>query len=283
MTLRVSANGTQAILNYSFTGIPGAHIDHINSDPYTIPSSQFNNPTTLLYDIAAAQPQADGSYVWPIAAIPPLSAADILEIINENKCYIVMNTPAAFPNGEIAGHFTLANGTQIFTAPPAPPTWPDDHANTNAAVRFLTQATFGASLAEIASVRAIGYDAWITNQFSLPVTHALPTAVTNKSADPNNVWPSSDWFNTWWQNSVTAPDQLRQRVAFALSEIMVISENGTLQDHADGLASYYDTLLDNAFDTDDIFRSDFFGAAVQGRVGFHAEHSLCHAGAVPHV
>ncbi len=246
-TLRVSADGTQAILNYSFTGIPGAHIDHINSDPYTIPSSQFPNGSTLLFDIAAALPQADGSYVWPIAAIPPLSAADILEIINENKCYIVMNTPGVFPNGEIGGHFTLAGGTQIFTAPPAPPTWPDDHASTNAAVRFLTQATFGASLAEIASVQALGYDAWVSNQFSLPVTHALPTVVTNRSADPNNVWPSSDWFNTWWQNSVTAPDQLRQRVAFALSEILVISESGTLQDHADGLASYYDTLLDNSF------------------------------------
>src|SRR6202000_1666108 len=36
-------------------------------------------------------------------------------------------------------------------------------------------------------------------------------------------------------------------VAFALSEIMVVSQNGTLQNHADALASYYDTLLDNSF------------------------------------
>jgi hypothetical protein len=40
---------------------------------------------------------------------------------------------------------------------------------------------------------------------------------------------------------------LRQRVAFALSEIFVVSENGTLQNHADALSSYYDMLLDNAF------------------------------------
>ncbi len=58
---------------------------------------------------------------------------------------------------------------------------------------------------------------------------------------------TSDWFDAWWQNSITAPDQLRQRVAFALSEIMVVSANGTLEDHSDGLAYYYDTLLDNAF------------------------------------
>jgi hypothetical protein len=54
-------------------------------------------------------------------------------------------------------------------------------------------------------------------------------------------------FNTWWQQSVTAPDQLRQRVAFALSEIMVVSDVGTLQDNGQALCSYYDTLLDNAF------------------------------------
>jgi len=75
----------------------------------------------------------------------------------------------------------------------------------------------------------------------------LPIVFANKSADPSNPFPSSDWFNAWWRNAVTAPDQLRQRVAFALSEIMVVSENGTLQNNATCLASYYDTLLDNAF------------------------------------
>ena len=40
---------------------------------------------------------------------------------------------------------------------------------------------------------------------------------------------------------------MRQRVAFALSEIFVVSENGVLENHADALSSYYDMLLDNAF------------------------------------
>ena len=47
--------------------------------------------------------------------------------------------------------------------------------------------------------------------------------------------------------SVTAPDQLRQRVAFALSEILVVSDNGVLEDNSRALSSYYDTLLDNSF------------------------------------
>jgi hypothetical protein len=61
------------------------------------------------------------------------------------------------------------------------------------------------------------------------------------------LYQSPLWFNSWWQNSVTAPDQLRQRVAFALSEIFVVSENGVLENHAEALASYYDMLLDHAF------------------------------------
>ena len=111
----------------------------------------------------------------------------------------------------------------------------------------MTQATFGASSNDIASVQSLGYAGWINNQFSLPATHALPVVFANVSTDPTDPYPSSDWFNTWWQNSITAPDQLRQRVAFALSEIMVVSENSVLQNNAACLASYYDTLLDNAF------------------------------------
>jgi hypothetical protein len=75
----------------------------------------------------------------------------------------------------------------------------------------------------------------------------LPVVQANASADPTTPYPSSLTFNTWWQQSVTAPDQLRQRVAFALSEIMVISQNGVLVNNATAMSSYYDVLLDNAF------------------------------------
>ena len=237
-TLRVSADGSQAVLNYTLSGIAGTHVDHIYSDPYLV------SPTTLVFDIAAAHPRTDGSYFWKFAMTGALATNDITELIAEGKSSIVIQTPA-YPAGEIGGHFTLATGSQIFTAPPVPAAWADDSANVNGAARFLTQATFGASPNDIASVQALGYAGWINNQLSLPATHALPTVIANKSADPSNPWPSSDWFNTWWQNSVTAPDQLRQRVAFALSEIMVVSESGTLQDHSDALAYYYDTLVDN--------------------------------------
>ena len=58
----------------------------------------------------------------------------------------------------------------------------------------------------------------------MPCQHVL----ANPYSDPTDLYQSPLWFNTWWQQSITAPDQLRQRVAFALSEIFVVSENGAL-------------------------------------------------------
>src|SRR5262249_7350499 len=156
------------------------------------------------------------------------SVADVLEIIKEGKAYINIHT-VNFPGGEINGHFTLANGAPSFSAPPAPPAWTDDHTDPNAASRFLTQTTFGPSSSDIAAVQALGYDGWINNQFNLPASHHLPLVLGNVSADPTTPYPSSLTFNAWWQQSITAPDQLRQRMAFALSEILVVSENGVLQ------------------------------------------------------
>jgi uncharacterized protein (DUF1800 family) len=240
-TLRVSADGSQAVLKFQVNNLSSPITDaHIDSDPY------LNNPNQLVFDISATQPEQDGTYLWGISPAGTLSAADILEVISEGKASINIQT-ALNPGGEVQGHFVLANGNQTFTPPPAPPSWADDHADPNAAARFLIQATFGPSAADVAAVQSLGYDGWINNQFSLPRTHHLPNVLANTSADPTRPYPSSLTFNAWWQSSATAPDQLRQRVAFALSETTVVSENGVLQDNARALSSYYDTLLDNAF------------------------------------
>ncbi|HZR16737.1 MAG TPA: DUF1800 family protein [Verrucomicrobiae bacterium] len=245
-SLRVSADNSQAVLSFKYSGLSAPLTgEHIHCDPY------LNNPSQILFDIDEATPQPDGTYVWTFAnpATPPppgLSVADELEIIKEGKAYINIHS-VNYPNGEISGHFTLANGTQNFTAPPPPPAWTDDHTDPSAAARFLTQATFGPSPSDISAVQSLGYAGWINNQFALPTTHHLPLVLANASADPTDPYPSSLLYNTWWQQSATAPDQLRQRMAFALSEIMVISQNGVLQDNAVALSAYYDVLLDNAF------------------------------------
>jgi uncharacterized protein (DUF1800 family) len=240
-TLRVSADGTKAILIHSVSGLSSPRTAaHIHSDPY------LNSPSQIIFDIDQTPFEPDGSQIWNIEPVGTLSAADIQELIRQGKAYINIHT-VNYPAGEINGHFRFANGAQIFTPPPAPPAWLDDHTNANAASRFLAQSTFGASTAEITAVQMLGYEGWISNQFALPPTHHLPTVLANRNADPTQPYPSSLTFNTWWRHSVTAPDQLRQRVAFALSEIMVVSENGVLADNAHGLSDYYDTLLEHSF------------------------------------
>ncbi len=241
-TLRVNAADSQATLNFTFTnmtGVPTA--EAINSEPF-----QGSPTPELIFDISAAKPQPNGSYLWTFKATGPLSVSNIQQLIANGDAAIVIES-SVYGNGEIGGNFVLANGSETFTPPPPPPSWTDDSANSNAAARFLSQATFGASSNDIAAVQALGYAGWISNQFSLPATHALTNVLAHPYSDPTDLYQSPLWFNTWWQNSVTAPDQLRQRVAFALSEIFVVSENGELQNHADALSSYYDMLLDNAF------------------------------------
>ena len=240
-TLRLSTDNSRAILNFGFSGVPSVVIgEHINNDAYA------SYPSVILFDISAAHPQPDGSYFWPITAVGPFAASDVLSILNQGKAYLTVLT-GDYPNGELIGHFKLVNGTQLFTPPVPPPAWTDDHATANGPARFLTQATFGPSPSDIVTVQSIGYTNWLATQFALPATHHLSLLLTNGNIDPASSYLGNTVFNTWWQQSVTAPDQLRQRVAFALSEIMVVSDVGALQDNGRTLCSYYDTLLDNAF------------------------------------
>jgi uncharacterized protein (DUF1800 family) len=242
-TLRLSPDETQAILKFSYSGLSSpVTAKHIHADTYQAKNLQGQ----IVFDIDSATPQPDGSYIWQIVPSGPLTAADLVEIIKEGKSYLNVHT-VNYPGGEIAGHFTLANGSSTFTQPPAPPAWLDDHANSNSVARFLQQATFGSSPADIKAVKMSGYSAWITKQFAVPVTTHLPIVLASAKSDPSGDITAVLTFNTWWKQSVTAPDQLRQRVAFALSEIMVVSQQGVLTDNSLALSSYYDTLLKDAF------------------------------------
>ncbi len=240
-TLRVSADGTSAVLRFQYSGLSSAvTAAHIHSDPY------LNHPGQIIFDIDSATPQADGSYIWTIDPLGTLSAAEILEILREGKAYINVHT-VNFPGGEIRGNFTMASGSQTFTPPPPALAWTDDHANSNAAVRFLIQATFGPGPDDIAAVQSMGYEAWIDDQFTRPSSPLLPYVLAHPNSDPTIPYPNTSTRASWWQQSVTAPDQLRQRVAFALSEIMVVSDDGVLDNNARALCAYYDVLLEHAF------------------------------------
>jgi len=111
------------------------------------------------------------------------------------------------------------------------------------AARFLTQATFGPTLSEIQRVQTLGYQSWLDEQFGRTPELHLPFLDARAAAgdDLGGYLRQESWF----ARVVRGNDQLRQRVAFALSEILVVSERGF--DDTRALAHYYDLLVQRAF------------------------------------
>lgn len=114
------------------------------------------------------------------------------------------------------------------------------------AARFLVQASFGPDTASIHRVRTLGVDPWIAEQRALPPTYHLPFMNVISNAY-TNVYGSHKILG-WWEQAMNAPDQLRQRVAFALSQILVISDRSdSLNNEPFSMVSYYDIFVRNAF------------------------------------
>ena len=92
----------------------------------------------------------------------------------------------------------------------------------------------------------IGIESWIEEQIAQPISLQLPylRALPRPQRLPRL---QPDRVDIWFRNAIGEPDQLRQRVAFALSQIMVVSEVGALRQSPYGLADYYDVLARNAF------------------------------------
>lgn len=148
----------------------------------------------------------------------------------------------------------LVNGT-----PPVPLVDPAD------ASRFLEQATFGATDADIHHLSMIGYQAWFNEQFAIPPTPQVPIVqqelmLNNPPCASGNVKCNAALFlqnsadeqlvqNSFWQQAVTGNDELRQRVRYALSEMLVVSSNNSsgVQNYPRGEANFYDVLGADAF------------------------------------
>lgn len=142
------------------------------------------------------------------------------------------------------------------------------------AAQFLGMATFGPTSTEIEGLanrmRRIGVDAakgeWIDRQFELPISEHLPLAdvlIRDSGLSPNESRTSPARDQAWWHNIIVGPDQLRQRVGWALAQIWVIggAPNGQFL----GTAHYYDVLLRNSFGNyrdlmEDVTRHPIMGA-----------------------
>jgi uncharacterized protein (DUF1800 family) len=128
------------------------------------------------------------------------------------------------------------------------------------AARLLDQATFGPTLAAIQQVQQIGTAAYLNQQFATPTT--LMPAIANPpvAACPAATYDCAQ--SSFWENALTANDQLRQRVAFALSEMFVVSTNMV---NARSIPSYQNLLANDAFGNFSQLMNDVATSAAMGQ------------------
>lgn len=135
------------------------------------------------------------------------------------------------------------------------------------ASRFLAQATFGSSIKDIDLLKGKSASQWIENEFAKPKSSLLSTltAWERKNLKPSTL---TDAHNAWWYSTIQ-PDQLRQRIAYSLSQIFVMSSNSDSGHYPKGLASYYDMLAKNAFGN---FRTLLEDVALHPMMGIYLTH-----------
>lgn len=239
--LRAAGNDVFADGSLSFGNLTSAQT---SADIYILGNA---GATTTVYTFAAGQVP---HLRWDFAASGGATREQILAALGEGRLYARVSSQR-FPNGEITGSFVKAYGWSNAQRPEPPGTALSRARDDVEAARFLTQATFGPTRAEIVRVKKAGFAGWINDQFKKPAFKHL-AYVQARRAELRRRNPDDDGWQTprqeaWWQASLAAPDQLRQRLAFALSEIMVVSDVGALEGSHEGLADYYDMLGRNAF------------------------------------
>lgn len=143
-----------------------------------------------------------------------------------------VTAPTSSPTPVVAGAFETEQGT----------------------ARFLTQATFGPTPGQITSLAGTSSADWFVSQVQLQPTLSAPQleAYEARSRPTDEGRPELERAAptfVFWGNAVTAPDQLRQRMAFALSQIFVVSDfsGDVLFDIPEALIGYQDILIGGAF------------------------------------
>lgn len=148
------------------------------------------------------------------------------------------------------------------------------------ASRFLGQSSIGYNYEHIEYVAQVGFESWLDWQFTFPVHSYELTEQDIYDTFENElqaihgldeeIYRGSFNFNrAFWQQQVTKNDVLRQRIAFALSEILVTSGVGGLEDRGEALACYYDVLYQNAFGN---YRDILYKVTLSPAMGIYLSH-----------
>lgn len=246
-----------------------------NTGLYTAPLTMPSGSSVVVSAVSQADANASGTMVEsllnPVAQLQSGSATQIgssliyaVDLVGSgyvpNSIIQVNGSPqtTTYVSGsELQANVTVPSGTTSITVAVANPnpganassdvTVPVRFINTTqtAAARILDQTTFGPTSTLIQHVQSLGVQAYLNEQFAQPTTAlaAIPTnPLPNLCLSANTAYPCAE--SEWFQTVITGNDQLRQRVAFALSEIFVVSTQSV---PGQAIPAYHNMLANDAF------------------------------------
>ncbi|MDB6070873.1 MAG: hypothetical protein JWL81_2044, partial [Verrucomicrobiales bacterium] len=183
---------------------------------------------------------------------------------------------------------TILSGSVIIENDPATGSLP----SAKEAARFLIQAAWGPDQdspadtdqipENVEEVMISGFDSWINNQYSKPIgLHQPLTEWFEAHGNAMQIYGDYKQF-AWWSRVLDYPklsptdptdtpsDPLRQRIAFCLSQLLVVSDRTEdLANERIGLANYYDLLLTHAFGN---YRDLLLGVSLHPCMGMYLSH-----------
>ena len=174
-------------------------------------------------------------------------------------------------------------GTNPIPTPPpdggSPPPSAPTVGELNEAAKLASVSTFGLPYDALYALAETGFDSWLQTQFNTPATLHKPVIDDLEDMLANGELAANRDANAhrkrfrryaWWNRAMTAPDVLRQRVAFALSEIFVVSDQvAQLNNNPYALSTYYDQLLTHAFTN---YRDLLEAVALHPAMGVYLSH-----------
>ncbi|MEO1729551.1 MAG: DUF1800 family protein [Pseudomonadota bacterium] len=129
-------------------------------------------------------------------------------------------------------------------------------ASSQSTARFLTQATFGPKPGQVSSLTGTSASSWFAQQLAIEPTFVKPDfdayltlaeEMEEEGEESGLMFAAPSYV--FWKQAIEAPDQLRLRMAFALSQILVVSDAGgeILSDVPESMVGYQDILRNHAF------------------------------------
>ena len=246
LSFLLQGDNSKGVLTYTYDNLGSERIDqHIHLSP----------SGTVIHDIKDEDLEQSGSlsqYEWHMEPGGIFTTKQqMLDTLFNGEFYVNVHS-ADNPGGEILAYLSF----DAFAEPPLQEELTAADVDYDI-VRFLNQATFGATPRDYEQLRSLidqdganrlqVYELWIDQQISAPRT-SMQDLDNHTYSVFSEYSQSSLKRESFWPIALYANDQLRQRMTFALSEILVIStENSMIRNRPQGLGSYWDTLANESF------------------------------------